>query len=257
MEEMNAPGCIKWRDLPISLHFSTRALNSGQERDANILKRYFLVSRTAMPTKTYGVLLIEDNPVDVQIVRAHLDESPDFELEVCGCLADALILLKSREFDVILLDLNLPDAVGLEGLIKLKEYVQRLAIVVLTGTNDEHLAIMALQRGAQDYLIKDAYNKRMVQAMRYAIERMRILNSHEAKKEEDNRPKQGKFFQTLTERELQVLKLLGNGASNQEIADLLSISLTTVKTHISSILQKLAVTDRTKAVVEAFRRGLI
>lgn len=211
-----------------------------------------------MSNPPYGVLLIEDNPVDAQIARAHLGELSDFQLDICGSIADALSLLKTREFDVILLDLNLPDAVGLEGLIKLKKYVKRIPVVVLTGTDDEHLALMALQRGAQDYLIKDAFNSRLVQSMRYAIERLRSNSLSEIRRDDGSVSTRAAIArEILTERELQVLKLLGNGSSNQEIAGALSISLTTVKTHISSILQKLSVADRTKAVIEAFRRGLI
>lgn len=220
----------------------------------------------------FTILLVEDNTTDALLIRSDIEKLAYFSLKTVETLSQALECLVSEYFDLILLDLNLPDALGLEGLIKLRRFTQKIPIVVLTGIDDKDLGIMALQRGAQDYLVKGIDRGRLMQAIRYAIERMllhdsdsSIVNQHYinrlqqhyssiSKTEGDRKAKE---HQILTERELQVLKLLGTGCNNQEIADRLVISLTTVKTHMGSILQKLSVTDRTNAVIEAQRRSLI
>jgi DNA-binding NarL/FixJ family response regulator len=221
----------------------------------------------------FNILLIEDNDADVIVMQTHIARSRDFRLHTVELVSQAIECLESMEFDIILLDLNLPDSIGLEGLIKLRQVVGQIPIVVLTGVNDETLGIMALQRGAQDYLIKSVDNDRLLRSMRYAIERFNNVSgfgirSHDFENGKSQRglvpgsagkrrvaaPKQP---EALTERELQVLRLLGKGSNNQEIATILVLSLTTVKTHISKILQKLSVADRTKAVIKALYYGLI
>ncbi len=223
------------------------------------------------------ILLVEDNPTDAMLVQMHIEKLNNFKIKAVEQLSEAISCLEKKDFQMVLLDLCLPDAVGLEGLIKIRRMAPRIPIVVFTGLNDEELGIMALQRGAQDYLVKGKENNRLIQAMLYAIERIRISNQDslptdtsplERKQSvrstisrdaidiaEEN--KKRRKHEILTERELQVLKLLGKGYGNQEMAELLGVSITTVKTHISSILQKLDVGDRTKAVVAALRCGLI
>jgi len=221
----------------------------------------------------YNILLVEDNDIDVIVLESHLKQSRDFQFNRVGRLSEAIECLKSLKFDIVLLDLNLPDSIGLEGLIKIRQIICETPIVVLTGVDNDILGIMAMQRGAQDYLIKGIDTHRLLRAMRYAIERVQnapLIPSSDSKK---NRRKTQQHLisksahitkiadlkphEPLTERELQVLKLLGKGYNNQEIASSLVLSLTTVKTHISKILQKLSVADRTKAIIKALYYGLI
>jgi DNA-binding NarL/FixJ family response regulator len=213
------------------------------------------------------ILLIEDNPEDALLVKEYLNDSKKFRLDTVSRLTDALEHLKTKTFDIILLDLNLPDGMGLENLIKLRRYSQHIPIVVLTGVDEESIGIMAVQRGAQDYLIKGADHTRLTRSIKYAIERMRLRGiqdfskSEEISKEEiyiiDGSERKHKPSKDLTERELQVLRLLAEGCTNQKIAEHLCISHTTVKSHISQILQKLDVKGRTAAVMEGLRQGLI
>ena len=222
----------------------------------------------------FNILLVEDSTIDALLIKTQIEKFTDFSLQQVETLSQALECLSSKQFDVILLDLNLPDALGLEALIKIRRYIKTVPIVVLTAVDDKELGIMALQRGAQDYLIKSAGNNRLMESIRYAIERMLASDPETAMvsphyfDDKQFHPQSGATSvmennrkttenQILTERELQVLKLLGKGCSNQEIADRLLISLTTVKTHMSSILQKLQVSDRTNAVIQAQNRGLI
>jgi DNA-binding NarL/FixJ family response regulator len=204
-----------------------------------------------------GVLLVEDNPTDVLVIRSQLEESIQFRLHAVERLSSAIEYLDVHEPNIILLDLNLPDATGLETLIKLRKKVEDKAVVVFTGLNDEELGVMALQRGAQDYLIKGVDTDRLVRSMRYAIERMRAYPFRDDADCPGNGNSDSLPYEVLTEREMQVLRLMGKGCTNQEIVESLGISLTTVKTHVGNIFQKLLVSDRTKAVVEAYRRRLI
>ena len=96
----------------------------------------------------FNILLVEDNATDALLVQSHIDKLTEFRLQVEEDLSRAMERLDGHNFDIILLDLNLPDALGLEGLIKLRHREQKTPIVVLTGVDDEELGIMALQRGA-------------------------------------------------------------------------------------------------------------
>jgi two-component system, cell cycle sensor histidine kinase and response regulator CckA len=124
------------------------------------------------------LLLVEDNPGDVLLLQETLSEITHFELELVHAarLADGLQFLQSDTFDVVLLDLLLPDSEGLETFIQIYQQVPLTPIIVLTGIADETLAIRALQAGAQDYLVKGQVSgsELLIRAIRYAIERKRI-----------------------------------------------------------------------------------
>lgn len=122
------------------------------------------------------VLLIEDNPGDARLLQEHLLEvkSVQFSLEQVDRLSHGLQQLRENSFDVILLDLSLPDTQGLETFITLYDRARNTPIVVITGLNDETVAINAVQSGAQDYLVKDQVNGDILaRSIRYAIERTR------------------------------------------------------------------------------------
>ncbi|MEO0373068.1 MAG: diguanylate cyclase [Cyanobacteria bacterium P01_A01_bin.17] len=125
------------------------------------------------------LLIIEDDALDVEIVREWLAESPSFlvTLEHCETLAAGLERLKDSHapIHVALLDLNLPDAQGLSGLLKLHQAFPKLPIIIFSGNTDERLALEAVQKGAQDYLIKGQFDGKLLQhSIRYAIERQKL-----------------------------------------------------------------------------------
>lgn len=124
-----------------------------------------------------NVLLVEDNPGDARLVREWLrDASPmGFDLIHVTCLADAINEAQARPFDAVLLDLSLPDSNGLETLKRFEAVIPESPIVVLSGLQDEALALEAVREGAQDYLVKgDEHAPTMARALRYAIERKRV-----------------------------------------------------------------------------------
>jgi signal transduction histidine kinase len=122
------------------------------------------------------ILLVEDNPADARLTREILREarSLDFEIAVARSLGDAVALLAESAFDIVLLDLSLPDAQGLASVRRVGREHPHLPLIVLSGLDDETTAIEALQNGAQDYLVKgQGDGNLMARAMRYAIERKR------------------------------------------------------------------------------------
>lgn len=123
------------------------------------------------------VLLIEDNPGDALLIREMLRDARDidFALQICTTLADGLQELSERRFDVILLDIDLPDSHGMETVSRLLSRHPANPVVVLTGFDDQDVAVLALKAGAQDYLVKgDTTTNLLVRSIRYAIERHRI-----------------------------------------------------------------------------------
>ena len=125
------------------------------------------------------LLLVEESVGHAELLRAALRETSGtdcrFKLVHVVCLADALQCLREAPFDLVLLDLSLPDSKGIETLLRLQDETSTLPVVIMTGLNDEELAVEAMRRGAQDYLVKSDVDSRMVaRAIRHAIERKRI-----------------------------------------------------------------------------------
>jgi signal transduction histidine kinase len=126
---------------------------------------------------TYKILLVEDNPADARLAREILSEgqSYDFDITDATTLAQALTLLGQRGFDVVLLDLSLPDSLGIDGVKRIRAQNDAVPIVVLTGLDDEEAAVSALQQGVQEYLVKGIESAPIMgRAIRYAMERKRI-----------------------------------------------------------------------------------
>jgi two-component system, cell cycle sensor histidine kinase and response regulator CckA len=136
-----------------------------------------MLNRLLRGENTIEVLLVEDNPGDVRLLQAFLDEvaSVQFELTNAKDLNEALNCLAQETFDVVLLDLALPDSQGLETFVAIRHQAFALPIIVLTGLDDETLALKTMQEGAQDYLVKGQVDGNVLsRSIRYAIERKRI-----------------------------------------------------------------------------------
>ncbi len=130
-----------------------------------------------MTVETIKIMLIEDNPGDVRLLQVAIEHAKtvDFELISVATLDDAISLLASSRFDLVLVDLNLPDSFGYDTFLAVKAIVSECPIVILSGEYNETLAIDSIRDGAQDYLVKGEYNRvNLIRAMRYAIERKRM-----------------------------------------------------------------------------------
>jgi len=163
--------------------------------------------------------------------------------------------------DIVLLDLIMPGMDGVETTRRIKKISPRTQVVVLTSYHEDVHIFPALKAGAISYILKDMKMEKLVDALHRAVQgevtlhprvAARVLQNIRGEHDEDP-----PLFTELTERELDVLKLIANGMTNSQIAEKLVISENTVKGHVSNILSKLHVADRTQVAVYAWQRGLV
>ena len=210
------------------------------------------------------VLLVEDQALMRQGLRTLLDL--DGRVQVAGEAADGLEALErvpELRPDVALVDARMPRMDGVQLTRRLSEDHPEVAVVILTTFDEDELVFEALRAGARGYLLKDTPAPEVVAAITRAHRGEAVLGGTVASKvvSEFRRlagpPGQPMGGQVLSERELEVLRLVGSGASNREIAEKLYITEGTVKNHVSSILGKLGLRDRTQAALYAAERGWV
>lgn len=207
-----------------------------------------------------GVLIVDDHPVVRQGLRTFLGVQHD--IEVVGEAADgaeAVELVASLVPDVVLLDLKMPRVDGMAALRLLAERGLAPKVLVLTSVAEQANVVPAVRAGAVGYLFKDVDPDALAQAIRAVHDGYVLLAPDAAdavlrsyRRRTDDRPPA-----SLTDREREVLAQVGLGRSNREIARLLRVSEKTVKTHVSSVLLKLGVQDRTQAALYAVRHGIV
>ncbi|HZO30984.1 MAG TPA: response regulator transcription factor [Chloroflexota bacterium] len=208
------------------------------------------------------VLLVDDHAVVRKGLRALFELEPG--IEVVGEAGDgeqAVQVVERLRPDVILMDLEMPGLGGVEAARQISERQPSSKIVVLTSHAAEEDVFPALKAGALGYLLKHSAPDDVVRAIRQAHQGETVLHPAIARMvlQELNRPPQPRQSQTtepLSARELEVLRLLARGMSNQEIADTLVVGEATVRSHVSAILRKLQLASRTQAALYALREGL-
>ena len=173
---------------------------------------------------------------------------------------DCLDKLDVYKPDVLLLDINMPNMNGLEVLKELKARKSKVKVLVLTVHNETEYLMKAVDIGINGYVLKDSESAELKKAIRAIMDgetyiQPSLIPALNAKRLERNEDEEK--IDSLTRRELEVLKLLAIGMYNKEIAEKLEISERTVKNHVSNIFKKLEVTDRTQAAVFAIRNNLI
>lgn len=208
------------------------------------------------------VLIVDDHEVVRQGVRAFLDAQAELSvLGEAGSGNDAVKLVEVQIPDVVLMDLIMPGMDGIEATRKIKNISPRTQIVILTSYHDDEHIFPALQAGAISYVLKDVKMDALVEAVKRAAEGEATLHPRVAARiiqELHGRPREEiNLFTELTEREIEVLKLIARGLSNSDIALELVISEHTVKGHVSNILSKLHLADRTQAAVFAWQKGVV
>lgn len=208
------------------------------------------------------VLLVDDHEVVRQGVRFFLETRPDFSVvaEADSGLS-AIKLAKEYIPDVVLMDLVMPEIGGVEATRRIKDVSPRTQIIVLTSYHDDEHIFPALQAGAVSYLLKDVKMEELAEAIRRAVQGEATLHPRVASRIiqelHGNRTAELNPFTELTNREMEVLRLIANGLNNSEIAAQLVISEHTVKGHVSNILSKLHLADRTQAAVYAWKKGVV
>ena len=206
------------------------------------------------------VLIADDHQLVRQGMAALLSVKPEFE--ILGQARDgveAVELATSLSPDIILMDLQMPHKDGIEATREIKEDNPEARILILTSFGEDENVYLAIKAGALGYLLKDSSPEELMQAIHDVCEGRLSLHPNIALKliEELNRPTDLQpTGDPLTERESQVLKLVATGRTNQEIAEELVISERTVGAHVSNILSKLHLANRTQAALYALRTGL-
>ncbi|MBG0783629.1 MAG: response regulator transcription factor [Anaerolineaceae bacterium] len=215
-----------------------------------------------MFSRKITILLVDDHEVVRQGLRAYLDAQPDFKV-IGEASSGEEAVEAAMEYlpDVMLMDLVMSGMGGVEATRKVKDITPRTQIVVLTSYHQDEFIFPALQAGAISYVLKDVMMDDLADAIRKASRGEAVLHPRVAERviREINGGKGITFnpFTELTNREMEVLRLIARGMSNCDIAEDLFISENTVKGHVSNILSKLQLADRTQAAVYAWEQGLV
>jgi NarL family two-component system response regulator LiaR len=214
----------------------------------------------AMP-QPLRILVVEDHTLLREGLIAMLEAYEEFEVAgQTGDGADGLRLALELLPDVVLLDLRLPGMDGLQALRELKVRAAQIKVIVLTVHEEEAYVGEALRSGADGYMLKTISHQELADAVRRVAAGEAVLHPAVARKVLSDfaaLSKGERLPGQLSGREREVVELLAEGLSNKQIARRLEIGVETVKTHVSSILEKLGAADRTQAVVLALRRGLV
>lgn len=209
-----------------------------------------------------SILLVDDHDIVRQGMAAMLGTTGDFA--IVGEAADgkaAIAAARELQPDLIMLDLLMPGMDGVSAIRSLRTVSPAGKVVILTSSEDDELAFAAIEAGAHGFLLKSMSGAELLQAIRRIVcdevvihpaITQRILKTVRSIRQPEHNP-----FAPLSERELGILRALADGASNARLADIFSISVKTVKSHVSSILSKLHLADRTEAVAFAWRHGLM
>ncbi|PKR85583.1 response regulator [Heyndrickxia camelliae] len=213
------------------------------------------------------IIIVDDQPLVREGLGTLLNLRP--EIEVVGMASDgneAITLALEKKPDLILMDIRMPNMNGVDGTRVLREKLPDIKVLMLTTFNDSELIYDALQEGACGYLLKDMSTDTIVQSIMTVHHGGVVLPKDFTNQVLAEKRKTSSIIEKvdevpilikdLTDRELEVLKLLGLGLNNKEIANTLYITEGTVKNHVSNLIQKLNIRDRTQAAIFAVRYGI-
>ena len=208
------------------------------------------------------VLLVDDHALVRGGVRAYVETQPDLQIVgESGSGQAAVELAADHVPDVVLMDLVMPGMDGIQATQQVRKVSPRSQVVVLTSFHEDTYIFPAIKAGALSYLLKDASPQQVAAAVRAAAQgeavihprvAARLIQEFRGEHDQAINP-----FTDLTEREQDVLRLIAQGRSNTEIAEELVISEKTVKGHVSNVLSKLHLVDRTQAAIFAWREGFV
>ena len=211
------------------------------------------------------IIIVDDHEIVRKGLRGFLEMLDDFEIVGEGANGvEAVKLAETLNPDVILLDLMMPEMDGIEATRGIMAANPKARILMLSSFSDEKTLFPALEAGAAGFVLKDISPDELADAIRDTARGKTRLHPRIAemlldrvRNLETEKTGEASLADDLTEREFEVLKLICKGQSNKEIADTMSISPMTVKTHVSNLLSKLGLMDRTQAAIYAIRNGLV
>lgn len=209
------------------------------------------------------ILIVDDHQVVRQGVRAFLETQDDLSVVGEAASGEEAVRLTSQQVpDVILMDLVMPgDVDGVEATRRVKNTSPRTQVVVLTSYHEDEHIFPAIRAGALSYVLKDIASEELAEVVRKAAQGEAVLHPRVAarliQEMQGTRGVAPNPFTELSNREMEVLRLIADGFNNAKIAEQLVISGKTVKGHVSNILGKLHLADRTQAAVYAWREGIV
>jgi DNA-binding NarL/FixJ family response regulator len=214
------------------------------------------------PTEPITVMIVDDHAVVRQGIRALLEAEGGFQVVgEAGSGGEAALLAADLAPDVVLMDLVMPEMDGVTATRLIKQRSPRSQVIVLTSYHEDEHIYPAIRAGALSYLLKSVGLDELVEAVRKAARGEATLHPHVAARlaQELHGASAGTrwLYDTLSEREREVLGLIATGLTNAQIAGRLIISERTVKSHVNNILSKLQVADRTQAAIFAWREGVM
>lgn len=208
-------------------------------------------------TQKIKIILVDDHEMVRLGLKSFLNLQPDVEVVgEAGNGLDGINLALELKPDVVVMDLVMPEMSGVEATLKLLEEWKEAKILVLTSYLDNEKIYPVIEAGAKGYMLKTSSAAEILNAIQ-KVARGELAIETEVDKKIKAHDMQPELHEDLTARERDILRLLAKGYDKQTIADELFISLKTVKTHVSNILAKLEVDDRTQAVVYAFKHHLV
>lgn len=208
-----------------------------------------------------SILIVDDHEVVRNGIRSYLERISDFQVIGEGASGEeALSMVSEMIPDIVLLDLMMPGMDGIETTRRIRQISPRTKVVVLTSYHEDVHIFPALKAGAISYILKDMKMDKLVDVLHRAVQGEVTLHPRVASRVLQNIRGEGSeqpLFTELTDRETDVLKLIASGLTNNQIAEKLVISENTVKGHVSNILSKLHLADRTQAAVYAWQQGIV
>jgi DNA-binding NarL/FixJ family response regulator len=214
--------------------------------------------------KNIRILIADDHAFVREGTRRILEQEPDLEVVAeAGDGEEAVRLSCDLKPDVALLDVAMPRLDGIEATRRIKALCPGVAILVLSAYDDDQFVFGLLEAGAAGYLLKNVRGQEIVDAIRAVYAGESVLHPSVARKVlnrfagTSGKQREKKALDLLTEREMEVLRMVTKGSSNKEIADRLCLSVRTIQGHLANIFNKLRVSSRTEAVVHALKEGWV
>jgi DNA-binding NarL/FixJ family response regulator len=211
--------------------------------------------------KVNRVLLVEDQLIVRQGLKMIIEQDPDFVvIDEAENGLEAIEVMENKAVDIILMDIRMPVMNGIEAAHKIKARWPQVKILILTTFNDEEYALQALKEGVNGFLLKTSDGPKLLQSIKSCLAGGMAIHEQVAAKVVPRlleKPETTSIDHSLSPRELAITKLVGHGKTNKEIASELFLSIGTVKNHITQILQKLELRDRTQLAIFAVRHDLL